>query len=337
MTASRPRVSVLLPARDAEGTVDEALDSVLEQSLGDLEVLAVDDGSRDRTLARLHARAAEDPRVVVVSGPPRGIVGALEAARARARAPYLARMDADDRADPARLAAQMEWMDAHPEAPACGTHVRYFPRQALRDGARRYEAWLNGMRTPADVDRDIWVECPLAHPSLLLRAEAVQRVGGYRDLGWPEDYDLLLRLRSIGSLGVVPRVLLHWREGPDRLSRRSPAYGPEAFRRVKLHFLGAGPLGRRDGLVVWGAGPVGKAFARTARAEGIPVRAFVDLDPRKIGQTVHGAPVVPPEALDRFRGALGVAAVGHEGAREEIRSAFREAGWVEGRDFVAVA
>jgi glycosyltransferase involved in cell wall biosynthesis len=326
-----------LPVRDAEEVLDEALDSVLGQSLEALEVLAVDDGSSDGSLARLRARAEGDPRLRVVARAPEGIVPALEAGRARARAPFLARMDADDRAEPVRLEEQLRWMEAHPEAVGCGTHVRYFPRDGLGGGARRYEAWLNAMRTAQDVDRNFWVECPLAHPTLFVRARAVAAVGGYRDREWPEDYDLLFRLRERGPLGVVPRVLLHWREGTTRLSRTSSVYAPDAFRRVKLHYLRRGPLKERDGLLVWGAGPVGKAFARAALGLGISVRAFVDIDPRKIGQTVHGAPVVPPEAVDRFRGSFGVAAVGQEGARQEIRRAFDAAGWAEGRDFVAVA
>ena len=66
-------------------------------------------------------------------------------------------------------------------------------------------------------------------------------------------------------------------------------------------------------------------------------RAFVELDPRKIRQEIHGAPVIPARELDSFRGALGVAAVGRDGARDDVRRAFEEQGWREGSDFVTVA
>ena len=338
-TASGPRVSVLLPVRDAEATLEEALASILDQTLEELEVVAVDDGSTDGSGEILRSAAREDPRVRVVSREPRGLVPALELARARARSSFLARMDADDRSEPERLEAQAALMDGNPDLVLSGTHVRYFPRNVLKGGARRYERWLNSLCDPPALDRDLWVECPLAHPTFLARARAVEAVGGYRDLGWPEDYDLLLRLRLAGSrLGVVPRVLHHWREGPDRLSRTDPRYSPEAFRRLKAHFLARSPwLQGRNGVLVWGAGPVGKAFARAMADEGVQVRAFVELNPRKVGQEIHGAPVVPPEGIGDFRDALGLAAVGQEGARTEIRAAFAAAGWVEGRDFVAVA
>jgi glycosyltransferase involved in cell wall biosynthesis len=337
--AGGPRVSVLLPVRNARPTLDEALGSILAQTLDDLEVVAVDDGSIDGSREILEAAAERDSRVRVLTQPPLGLVPALERAREAAQAPLLARMDADDRAEADRLEAQAALMDADPDLVLVGAHVRYFPREGLGDGARRYERWLNSLTGPEDLDRDLWVECPLAHPTFLMRTAAVTAVGGYRDREWPEDYDLLLRLRmGGGDLGVAPRILHHWREGPDRLSRTESRYSLDAFRRLKVHFLVRSPLlQERNGVLVWGAGPVGKSFARALTEAGVELRGFVELNPRKVGQEIHGAPVVAPDEIERFRDALGLAAVGKEGARREIRESFASAGWVEGRDFVAVA
>jgi len=301
-------------------------------------LIAVDDGSTDRSPRILRLFADADSRIRIHTQASLGLVSALEVARAEARAPLLARMDADDRAHPERLAAQVRLMDEEPEMVLVGTHVRYFPRPGLKDGARSYEAWLNSLKTSDDLDRDMWVECPLAHPTFMARASAVAEVGGYQDHGWPEDYDLLIRLRTAGGrLGVVPRVLHEWRESPDRLSRTDLRYSPDAFRRIKARYLARTLLRNRNGLLIWGAGPIGKSFARAARREGVEIRAFVDLNPRKVGQTIHGTPVVPPERMNEFRGAVGVAAVGKGNARCEIRREFTRMGWVEGTDFVAVA
>lgn len=328
----------MVPVRDAADTLVEAIDSIRAQTLSDWEAVVVDDGSEDHSVELLERLARKDSRIRVIPQPARGIVHALETARAHSRSALLARMDADDRAHPERLAKQVSFMDARPRLGACGTHVRYFPRSRVRGGARRYEAWLNALTRAEEVALNLWVECPLAHPSLAMRADAVGRVGGYRDEGWPEDYDLLLRLWETGSdLGVVPQVLHFWREGEGRLSKTDPRYAPDAFRRIKLHFLARTLLRDRDGLLIWGAGPVGKSFARGAAELAIPVRAFVELDSRKVGQEIHGAPVVAPEEIPAFRGSLGLGAVGKAGARDQIRAAFRGAGWEEGRDFVAVA
>lgn len=333
-----PTVSVLLPARDGETWLAEALESLAAQSFSDFEVVAVDDGSLDATPAILREWSGRDPRVRFVSQERLGLVEALERGRSEARGRYLARMDADDMAEPDRLALQLETMKAGRELVGCGTRVRYFPDEAVRDGARRYEEWLNSLITPDDVERNLFVECPLAHPTFFLSASAVEQVGGYRDRGWPEDYDLLLRLWVAGGrFANVPKVLHHWREGEQRLSRTHRRYTPESFRRCKVHYLTRTLLSGKDGVVIVGAGPTGKPFARELAESGVTVRAFVELDPRKIGQEIHGASVIPPDKIGEFRGAYALAAVGQPGAREDVRRLLREAGWEEVRDFIAVA
>jgi glycosyltransferase involved in cell wall biosynthesis len=332
-----PRVSVLLPCRDAAEHLPHALDSLAAQRFEDFEVLAVDDASTDDTRAILTARAASDPRFRVLDGPGVGITAALRLAAQHANGELVARMDADDIAHHDRLAAQVNLLDACPDIGACGTGVRYFPDSVVRDGARRYERWINSLASPEAVARDLFVECPLAHPTLMLRRSALEVVGGYREVSWPEDYDLVFRLHAAGALLTnVPRVLHHWRERPERLSRRDSRYSADAFRRCKVHYL-APRIARHAGVVVCGAGPIGKAFARTLIEAGSRVRAFVDVDPRKIGQTVYAAQVLPPAALDELRGTFAVAAVGSERGREEIRRDLIARGWREITDFVAVA
>lgn len=331
-------VSVLLPVRNGAGHLDEALSSLAGQTFRDFEVLAVDDGSDDETPEILEAWARRDCRVRVLRQEPAGIVAALERARAAARAPYLARMDADDVAAPERLERQLELLEARPGLVACGSGVTCFPREALTDGALRYESWINALVTPDEIERDLFVECPLPHPTFFLRAEAVEDVGGYRDRGWPEDYDLLLRLWAAGGrFGKVDRRLLRWRESPARLSRTSDAYSAEAFRRCKVHFLVEKLLPDPPAAVVWGAGPTGKAFGRSLRAAGATVRAWVEVDPRKVGQEIHGAPVVTAEEAGGYTDALHLAAVAQPGAREEIRARFRDLELAEITDAVAVA
>lgn len=327
-----------MPCRDAGEHIGAAIDSLRSQSFEDFEVVAVDDGSTDDTFAQLYRWAQDDGRVRVVQSHGRGLVAALSAGLAGARGEYVARMDADDVADLDRFRKQVSLLDERPRLAACGSLVEYFPPESVQDGARRYEAWLNGLVEPDDIARDIFVECPMPHPTLMVRRHVLLAVGGYRDMGWPEDYDLVLRLWAAGHpLAKVPEVLLRWRESPGRLSRRDGRYSPDAFRRVKVHFLSRTLLLSRRGAVVWGAGPLGKEFARELQRQGVAVSAFVDLDPRKIGQEIHGAPVIAPDDVDRFRASLAVAAVGQNGAREEIRADLRRRGWAEMRDFCAVA
>lgn len=336
--ARAPRVSVLLPVRDGAPFLARALRSLASQSFRDLEVVAVDDGSEDDTFTLLRAFAAADPRVRVVRQPRLGIVSALETAREAARGELLARMDADDLSLPRRLERQVEALDADPGLAVVGCGVRIVPREGLTEGRLEYERWLNSLTSSELIHRDLFVECPLAHPTLVLRRETLEAVGGYRNAAVPEDYDLLLRIHEAGGrLGTVPEPLLEWTDRPDRLSRTDPAYSLEAFRALKVEVLGRTLLRGWDGVVIWGAGPTGKAFSRLLREAGVVLRAFVDLDPRKIGQEIHGAPVLPPHGLDDHPGAFVLAAVAGMEGREEVRAALRRAGRREGRDFVAVA
>jgi glycosyltransferase involved in cell wall biosynthesis len=331
------RLSVLLPCRDAAPWLPTAAQSIQRQTFRDYEILAVDDGSADGTAEILDKWASIDARVRVLHSARVGLVEALRLAATRANGELLARMDADDIAHQRRFELQLQLLDSAPAVAACGARIRYFPRAVLKDGGRGYEDWINSLTTPAQLARDIFVECPIAHPTLLIRRAVFDAVGGYRDAGWPEDYDLALRLWSAGhGLANVPRVLLAWRERADRTSHVDAHYGHAAFRRCKAFYLQRTLAAGRP-LLVAGSGPSGKSFAREMVSLGSRLAAFVDVDARKIGQVIHGAEVVPPERIAEFNGAFGVAAVADRTARTEIRSYFERAGWCEMIDFCAVA
>lgn len=340
-----PRLSVLLPCRDTQATLPEAIGSLRAQTFGDFEVIAIDDGSTDGTGAALAAWAEGDPRVSVIDSPAgarQGIVPALDRAATVARAPLLARMDADDIAHPRRFEAQITHLDAHPGLAGCGTHVELFSRGGIRSGYRRYEGWINAIETPVDVSRAALIECPIAHPTLVLKASVFRALGGYRDMGWAEDHDLILRVLAAGAaLANVPgEPLLRWRIRENRLSLTSPAYTADAFRRCRVHFLREVFLPPVREVVIWGAGRVGKPLARELIRQGNPVAAFVDLDARKIGQEIHDAPVLSFEEFaararttPRDRRPYVLAAVGTPGARHAIRRALAGYDFEEIRDF----
>jgi GT2 family glycosyltransferase len=332
------RVAVLMPARDAARTVRAASSSILRQTWRDLELVAVDDGSTDGTSELLHRLAERDPRVRVVRTPGEGIARALNRALASCDAPLVARMDADDLSHPLRIALQLEQLAADPALAAVGAQVRLFPRRVVRPGMARYVGWLNGLTTPALVERDLFVESPLVHPAAVIRREALEAAGGWREGPFPEDYDLWLRLAEAGgALTNFPRVLLGWRESAGRLTRTDGRYALDRHRALKAAALARTWLAGRQEVAVWGAGETGKATADALAAEGIRVALFVDVDRKKVGRTVRGAPVYGLEELERARGLPLLVAVGAPGARDLIRDELQRARWEEVREFRCVA
>jgi hypothetical protein len=333
-----PRVAVLLPVRNGAATLRAAAVSILRQTERDLALLCVDDGSIDRTPDLLARLAERDRRVSIVRGPGEGIARALGRGLARCDAEVIARMDADDVAHRGRLALQLEALRADRTLAAAGSRVRLFPRRLLRAGMIRYAAWLNGLVTPEAVARDLYVEAPLVHPAAAIRRDALERVGGWREGPFPEDYDLWLRLAEAGGrLTNLPATLLGWRESPGRATRTDPRYALARHVALKADALARGPLAGRTEVALWGAGPTGKAFADALAVHRISVALFVEVDRAKIGRTIRGAPVVGVDGVGRARGLPLLVAVGAPGARELIRAELTRAGFAETVEYWCVA
>jgi glycosyltransferase involved in cell wall biosynthesis len=338
---SPPLVSVLMPVHNAGPTLAQALGSLRRQTETSWECIAVDDGSSDGSPQCLEGAAREDPRINVLTRAHSGIVESLNAGLARCRGRYVARMDADDLMLRARLQLQVAALEVDSSLAGVGCHVRIFPRKELLGGRLEYEAWLNSINNPERLERDAFIECPLAHPSLMLR-RAVLAEYGYRNQGWPEDYDLVLRLLVAGKrLGVVQRRLLCWRDGPNRLSRTSSDYAIERFTACKAHFLARTRLERSSRYVLWGYGKTGRALAKALAALGKHPSAIVEVHPGRVGQNIQGAPVIAPDELPAFARRHAdhfiIASVARAAPRAEVRQALDGFGFVELRDYVCAA
>ncbi len=331
-----PLVSILMPVRNEERFLPAALRSLAVQTLTDWELVVVDDGSTDATPAILAKAARHDSRIRVLGTPERGLVPALNAGLAVCRASLVARMDGDDVSHPRRLASQAAFLASEPGIGLVASAFRHFPRTGLRVGMLAYESWQNTLTSHEAVVADLFVESPFVHPSVMFRRDAVLAVGGYRDLGWAEDYDLWLRLAGAGvRFARLHEELFFWRDRPERATRTMTEYSLEAFRSCKLHHLCQGFLEGEREVVLAGAGLEGRAWSRVLTGAGIRVSAWVDVDPRKVGRTLHGAPVHPADAVTPDGRKLLIT-VGTRGARAGVRGWAQQAGFVEGKDFLCV-
>ncbi len=330
-----PLVSVLMPVYNAAGTVAAAVDSIQGQDFGAWEMLAVDDGSTDGSTEILEGLAQKDPRIRVLRIKHSGIVAALQTSAADAKGTYLARMDADDLARPERLRLQLDCFASDPGLGLCGGRVRMMG-DSIGSGRRRYEAWVNALTSHEVIVREIFVECPLPHPTFMISRKWYDRIGGYQECPWPEDYDLVMRLWRVGARFAKPEAaVLDWRDHPDRLSMNDPRYDEAAFRALKRHYLAQFPARVGRPLYQWGAGEVGKRWLREGKG-ATPV-AVVDINPRKIGRIIHGVRVITKEQLPPPAACFVVVMVGTPGARDEIRDLLSPMGFLECKDYLFFA
>jgi glycosyltransferase involved in cell wall biosynthesis len=228
-----PAVSVLMAVRDGAPWVAEAAASVLGQTAGDLELIVIDDGSRDATADLL--AAIRDPRLRVERRAATGLTPSLNHALGLARAPLVARLDADDVALPDRLARQRSFLDANPDVGLLGGAAREVSasgeelavRMPPSDDAALRAALIRGN--------------PFVHSAVMARRALVERVGGYDEsVPVAQDYDLWMRLSRVTRLASLGDVLVVRRLLPERVSARRDSARLRAETRIRWRALRAG-------------------------------------------------------------------------------------------------
>lgn len=327
-----------MPFRNASHTLPLCLESILSQTFRDFELVAVDDGSEDNSTSFLQQAAQKDVRIRVIQPGQIGLVASLNLGIEESRAQFIARMDADDIMKQNRLQLQFNYLSAHPNTALVASRVELFPREEILAGYLEYIRWQDQCHSPGEIADNIYVESPFAHPSVMFRRETVRSLGGYRDGNFPEDYDLWLRIAEARlPMAKLPEVLLSWRESPKRMSRINARYARDAFDELRAHYLFRDPrLHSGRDIVIWGAGRKTRARARLLLDRGIQNTAWIDIDPKKIGQTFMDRPVYSPEWLDRADRPFVLVYVTNHGARDLIAEKLESLGYVSGQDYLAV-
>lgn len=335
---SPPLVTVVMPFFNAASTIRQTITSIQQQSLDNFELLAVDDGSTDDSAAIVAGIAASERRMRLLQPGRLGVVAAANTGMENARSTLIARMDADDLMHPQRLEKQYRFLCRNPEIDLVGCQVSLFPEEIIQKGYSEYIRWQNNCLSSTDIADEIYVELPIANPSVMFRRDVVQALGGYRDGPHPEDYDLLLRMIHTGhKLAKIPEVLLHWRESRGRLTRTDERYSRNAFNLLRADFLTRDPrLQSGRPIVAWGAGRKSRKRSSLLLERGINFETWIDIDPRKIGNRVQGIPVVAPSWLDREQRPFVLGYVNNHGARELIAAELEAMGYHRGRDYLMV-
>ncbi len=289
-----PKVSIILPVKNQEKYIEEALISVFEQSVTDFELIVINDGSNDATEKKIH-NFRTDSRLRLIDLPKsRGIVNALNIGLNAAKGEYIARMDGDDIMSPDRIEKQLKFMESKPDIDLCGSAVTCFTDSGkLSPGVRRFQKWNNAILTAGDIRRNLYVDSPMVHPTFFGTHSFFQQMNGYRDTGFAEDYDFIFRAFFSGAkLAKLPEKLLKWRDHPKRETRTNPNLKKDILFRQKAQFFKEFDPFSRNPLYLFGIGRFCKALLDALIETGLTVRGVIDPTGKRLASGIRGIPAL---------------------------------------------
>ena len=207
-----PRVSIVMPVRNANVFLRFALESLNKQSYRNLELIIIDDASTDQT-AQVLKKYCNIFLTFKKNKTKQGVAASLNRGLKIAKGKYLARMDADDIALPHRLKKQVDYLETHQEVGVVGSWVELINEQGMKVATKKTPV------TDAAIRRRVWYSNPLVHPAVMMRSDLYRRFGGYDErLEGAEDYDLWLRYLQFTKAINIPEPLLKYRLHPGGIS-----------------------------------------------------------------------------------------------------------------------
>lgn len=333
---SSPAVSVLLPFRNAEKYFDIAIASIAGQTFGDFEVVLVNDESADESVRIAEEWCSRDSRFLLVNSAGTGLVDALNTGLERCSGTWIARMDADDISLPERIEKQLRLAVSMGCRTVVSCRVHSFPDEDVTRGYRLYENWLNNLTEPEEIEKNLFIESPVPHPSAFYHRRSILGEGGYTERELPEDYELWLRLWSRGYRFVrVPEVLLRWRDRADRLSRTSSVYSLTNFYRLKAKYLEYVPCMAEKNVFIAGSGQTARRLGKCLQDNGFNIEAFIDPSEGRQGERLRGRPVKGVGELSARPDMPVVIASRLPGARKSIMGFLSGLGLIEWENYVA--
>jgi len=215
-----PCVSVIMSAYNAERYIDEAVRSVIDQSMDNWEMIVCDDGSTDGTWQLMKNAALSDTRIRLIQNENnRGLAYSLNRCLEECGGEYIGRMDADDISHPDRLERQVAILDEHKEYALCGGGMNYFDETGI---------WGRELRPEQPGVTDVFRHKGFFHGTILMRANVLRNIGAYTvsDITLrTEDYDLWCKFYKAGHVGYnIQDIVYDARVDRDAFARRKFKY-----------------------------------------------------------------------------------------------------------------
>lgn len=326
-------ISILMPVKNAEPYLHECLDSILNQTYQDWELIAINDHSSDASAAILEQYSQKDSRICWMENNGQGIIDALQTAYQQCSGSYITRMDADDMMSPDKLTKMQAQLEDYGHGHLALGQVQYFSDSELGNGYKRYASWLNQLITTGENWKDLYRECVIPSPCWLVHRYDFDKAGAFDSDRWPEDYDLCFRFYMAG-LKCIPSdsILHHWRDYSERTSRNDPHYADNRFLELKCEYFFRMHPRKDQTLVLLGAGKKGKAIAKLINERNIPFR-WISNNENKVGKDIYGNKIESQKDFGQINNPCIILAISNPEEQEEIKAQLLHYGLVQGMHF----
>ncbi|MEX2590379.1 MAG: glycosyltransferase family 2 protein [Chitinophagales bacterium] len=324
---------MLMPVKNAEPFLWQCLDSIIHQSYGNWELLAVNDHSDDDSFEILENYSAKDKRIQVLQNTGKGIIPALRLAYEKSKGKYITRMDADDICKQNKLGVLLNNLLKYGRGHIAIGQVEYFSENELGEGYKKYAEWLNSLTAKGNNFEEIFKECVIPSPCWMLHRADLEKCGAFSSDQYPEDYDLCFRMYAAGLKCIPCNQTLHlWRDHPERSSRNDPNYLDNHFSELKIKYFLKSENKSDRALVLWGAGKRGKKLAVLLNAAHIDFH-WICNNPNKIGNEIYGQVIHDESTFPKFQSSQVIVAVANSIAQENIRAKLQYSGMKNMKDY----
>lgn len=313
-------ISILTPFKNTGKYIRDCIDSIVEQSYSNWELILVNDHSTDQSLDIIKEYIFHDNRIKVYDNTGKGIIPALRKGFKESTGAYITRMDSDDIMAKNRLETMLKDLQQNGAGHVALGQVKYFGKSGINDGYLKYEKWLNNLTKRGQNYREIYKECVIPSPCWMVCREDLIKVNAFNPDRYPEDYDLTFRFYEHGIKCISTSALLHfWRDYPNRTSRTHPHYAQNSFLELKMYYFLKLDYDSRRILTIWGAGFKGKTIAKILVKNKIDFQ-WICNNPKKIGKKIYGKELMDFESLGRITNPQCIITVANPKSQARIRS-----------------
>ena len=233
MSLKVPAISVLLPVYNAEAFLAEAIESILQQTFRDFELIIINDGSTDASSEVI--KQFKDERIIIIEQHNQGLAASLNKGLKIAKGNYIARQDNDDISLPERFEKQFNFLEAHPELALLGTAAVIVDEHNKETGRVHQHP-----SSSAALKYFLLFDNPFVHSSVMFRRSLISQTGPYYcGQDYFEDYHLWSSMARLAAIGNLPDFLIRYREVSSGMSKTTSDYRlrvmNQAFENIRFY------------------------------------------------------------------------------------------------------